>query len=593
MKKQTFNLGHFKKDLGRALRLVFSASPRTAGLNLFVLLIQAFLPVASLHFLRLLVEIVVQEPKADFSQVVPVIIGFSIVQLLIALAGQYATYITTVYQQKLTDYMSELVLNKAIEVDMEYYENPAYHDTLHLAQQQSLHRVTQLLANFNALLLSSFSLVFLTGLFLTMHWVYALLFMGLSLPLAAVKWYYAHRLYGLEKKFVTMERESNYLHQVLTGISSAKEVRTLGYGPSFIRKFRSIRAVIFKGKKDLNARLTFFSLLAEALEVVVVAVIFFMMARSTWEGAMTAGVFVVYLQGFQRLQGAAKTFLQSVVQLFQQRLFLRDLFSFIDIPFSRASSPGLAFPQPKEGLTIQDLSFSYPGTSVQVLDQINIRCRPGSMIAIVGENGSGKSTLVKLLARLYRIQQGAIRIDDTAIDDIATPAFREQTVFLFQDFEKYLLTVEENIALGSAKEKTSEAIEQAGRLSGAHSFITRLAHGYQTRLGRTFKHSIQLSGGQWQKLALARAFYNSAQLVVLDEPTSAIDAIAEYDLFRHLKELSKEKMIVLISHRLYNIKLADYIYVMHEGRIAEEGNFATLTGRDGLFKKMYDRQKLD
>lgn len=593
MKKKKINFASFKKDLYRAFRLIMQASPRTAILNIGVLLFQAFLPVASLYFLRLLIETVVQEPRTSFDAVIPAIIGFSGVQLLIALAGQYATYITTVYQQKLTDHMSGVVLNKAIVVDLEYYENPVYHDTLHLAQQQSLHRVTQLLANFNAFFLSCLSLLFLTGLFLTLQWTYALLFMGLSLPLAVVKWYYAHRLYRLETQFVALERESNYLHQSLTGISYAKEVRTFGYGPSFIQKFQAIRTVIFKGKKDLNARLTLFSLLAESVEVIVVGIIFFMMARSTWEGAMTAGVFVVYLQGFQRLQGAAKNFLQSVVQIFQQRLFLRDLFSFIDIPQSGSSSPELPFPEPKEGLTVQDLSFNYPGTTARVLDNVSLRCRPGSMIAIVGENGSGKSTLVKLLARLYHLQQGNIRINDTAIADIATPAFREHTVFLFQDFEKYLLTVEENITLGSGKEKNNEAIEQAGRLSGAHSFITRLTSGYQTRLGRTFKHSTQLSGGQWQKLALARVFYNQAQLMVLDEPTSAIDAIAEHELFIHLKEMAREKMIVLISHRLYNIKLADYIYVMQDGSIAEEGDFTTLISRDGLFKKMYDRQKLD
>lgn len=593
MKKKKINFASFKKDLYRAFRLITQASPRTATLNILVLLVQAFLPVASLYFLRLLVETVIQEPRTSFDAVIPAIVGFSVVQLLVALAGQYATYITTVYQQKLTDYMSGVVLNKAIVVDLEYYENPVYHDTLHLAQQQSLHRVTQLLANFNAFFLSCLSLLFLTGLFLTLQWTYALLFMGLSLPLAVVKWYYAHRLYRLETQFVSLERESNYLHQSLTGTSYAKEVRTFGYGPSFIQKFQAIRAVIFKGRKDLNARLTLFSLLAESLEVIIVGIIFFMMARSTWEGVMTAGVFVVYLQGFQRLQGAAKNFLQSVVQIFQQRLFLRDLFSFIDIPPSGSSSPELPFPQPQEGLAIQDLSFTYPGTAARVLDNVSLRCRPGSMIAIVGENGSGKSTLVKLLARLYHLQQGNIRIDDTAIADIATSAFREHTVFLFQDFEKYLLTVEENITLGSAKEKDNESIEQAGRLSGAHSFITRLGNGYQTRLGRTFKHSTQLSGGQWQKLALARVFYNQAQLMVLDEPTSAIDAIAEHDLFIHLKEMAREKMIVLISHRLYNIKLADYIYVMQEGRIAEEGDFNTLISRDGLFKKMYDRQKLD
>ena len=593
MKKQKINFGYFKKDLYRALRLILRASPRTALLNTFILFFQALLPALSLYVLRLLIEMVVQEPKPAFDKIVPVIIAFSAVQLLMALAGQFATYIATIYQQKLTDYMSAMVLDKAVSVDLEYYENPVYHDTLHLAQQQSVFRASQLLSNFNALLLNSLSLLFLTGLFITLHWVYAAIFVGLSLPLAAVKWYYAHQLYKLEAKFVAMEREANYLHQTLTGVSYAKEVRTFGFGSSFIRKFRAIRSVIYKGKKDMNARLTLHSLLAETAEIIIVAVIFAMLAKNTWAGVISAGVFVVYLQGFQRLQGAAKSFLQSLVQVFQQRLFLRDLFGFLDIPAYRASAPELTFPDSQQGLFIENMSFTYPGTASAVLDHVSVRCRPGNMIAIVGENGSGKSTLVKLLARLYHTQQGTIRIDDTPIEEIATESFREHTVFLFQDFEKYFLTVEENIELGSTRAKEQHEIEQAARLSGAHSFISRLAGGYQTRLGRTFKHSTQLSGGQWQKLALARVFYSKAQLVVLDEPTSAIDAIAEHELFVHLKQLAREKMVVLISHRLYNIKLADYIYVMQEGKIAEEGNFNTLINHNGLFKKMYDRQKLD
>jgi ATP-binding cassette, subfamily B, bacterial len=593
VKKQKINLGYFKKDLYRALLLVWRASPRTALLNMVILLFQSFLPVASLYLIRILVELIAQQRKGGFEEVIPVIVGFSLVQLLIALAGQYAVYITTIYQQKLTDHLSAMVLDKAVSVDLEYYENPVYHDTLHLAQQQSLYRATQLLGNFNALLLNSLSLLFLTGLFVTLHWVYALLFIGLSIPLAAVKWYYAHQLYRQERGFVPLERESSYLHQALTGVSFAKEVRTFGYGPSFIQKFRSIRTLIYKGKKDLNARLTLFSLLAETIEIIIVAVIFVMLARNVWEKTITVGVFVVYLQGFQRLQSAAKNFLQSLVQVFQQRLFLRDLFGFLDIPADRVSSASLPFPDYNKGLYVENLSFTYPGTATPVLDSITLRCPPGNMVAIVGENGSGKSTLVKLLARLYPKYSGTIRVDDMPVSAIATESFREHTVFLFQDFEKYFFTVEENIVLGSAKEKNEKEIEQAARLSGAYSFIQKLSRGYQTRLGRTFSHSEQLSGGQWQKLALARVFYNQAQLMVLDEPTSALDAIAEYDLFMHLKQMAKEKMIVLISHRLYNIKLADYIYVMHEGRIAEEGNFAALIARDGLFKKMYERQKLD
>jgi ATP-binding cassette subfamily B protein len=200
---------------------------------------------------------------------------------------------------------------------------------------------------------------------------------------------------------------------------------------------------------------------------------------------------------------------------------------------------------------------------------------------------------VKLLARIYDLQSGAITIDGVGAEQIGIDDYRANSIFLFQDFEKYFFTIEENIALGETPEEVkTEAIEQAATLSGAHSFISKLSQGYKTRMGRIFQGSEQLSGGQWQKLALSRLFYKKAQLVVLDEPTSALDATAEFELFKNVREHIENKMVVLISHRLYNLKIADYIYVMKEGHIIEEGSFEALVNRDGAFKKMYDVQKL-
>ena len=212
------------------------------------------------------------------------------------------------------------------------------------------------------------------------------------------------------------------------------------------------------------------------------------------------------------------------------------------------------------------------------------------MIAIVGENGSGKSTFVKLLARLYHLQSGKIEIDDYALNDINIQSFRTKATFLFQDFEKYFFTVEENIALG--EEPDSSRIEWAAKLSGADSFIKKLSNGYKTRMGTIFQGSEQLSGGQWQKIALTRIFYREAQLVVLDEPTSALDANAELKLFENLKNFCGNKMVILITHRLYNLKIADKIYVLDEGQIVQHGTYKALLEEDGLFRKMYNAQQL-
>ncbi len=585
-------ISYLRRDLLRVFLLLWKADKPTALINIVLQFIQALLPVVSLYFIKALIDALVKGNK-QFDEIIPLLIAFGLLQFFLALSTQYANYINTIHQETITDYLSGEVLNKAIEVDYAYYENPAYHDTLHLAQLQSLYKATTLLANFNSLLLNSLSLIFLIAFFFTLHSLFALLFMGLSIPLAIIKWYSGFELLRLDRKFAPLEREAGYLHHTLTGVSYAKEVRVLGFGHSFIKKFNTIRKHIHQAKKQLHVKLTGYSLIAESVEIIVMTFIFALLAKYTWEKTITIGVFVIYIQGFQRLQSTSKNFLQSVVQIFQQRLFLQDLFAFFDIEINKDTAGTAPFPPVQQGLSVQNLSFTYPQTSKQVLHNISIECGPGKIIAIVGENGSGKSTLVKLLARLYSLQAGSIKIEDVAINDILTDDFRSQSIFLFQDFEKYFLTIEENIALGEDKKKENpDTVKNAAVLSGAHDFIAKLSKGYQTRMGRLFEGSEQISGGQWQKLALARLFYKETQLMVLDEPTSALDATAEFELFKNVKDGLGEKMVILITHRLYNLKMADHIYVMQDGRIAEQGTFENLVDKGGVFTKMYNTQKL-
>ncbi len=586
------NITYLKRDLLRVFSLIWKADKCAAFINILLQVIQALLPVISLYLIKALIDALLKG-KGSFDDIILLIVAFGAVQLLLAIATQYAAYINAIHEEALTNHLSAEVLNKAIEVDYAYYENPAYHDTLHLAQLQSLYKAPALLANFNSLLVNSFSLLFLMGIFLSLNSIFALLFIGLSLPLALIKWYSGFALLRLERKFAPMEREAGYLHHTLTNVTYAKEVRVFGFGNAFIKKFNYIRSHIHDAKKRLNIKFTLYSLIAESVEIIAMAFIFGLLAKSAWEKTITIGVFVIYLQGFQRLQSNSKNFLQSVVQVFQQRIFLQDLFAFFDIKLNKDTLGHLPFPQNQQGLSVQKLSFTYPETTKEVLHNISIECVPGKIIAIVGENGSGKSTLVKLLARLYEQRSGNININGTPINDILIDQYRARSMFLFQDFEKYFLTIEENIALGENREtETPDAVKKAAILSGAHDFIAKLSKGYQTRMGRLFEGSEQISGGQWQKLALARIFYKDTSLLVLDEPTSALDATAELELFKNVKERSANKMVILITHRLYNLKIADHIYVMHDGHIAEEGSFDDLISKGGAFAKMYNAQKL-
>jgi ATP-binding cassette subfamily B protein len=580
------------KNIRRSLLLLWHTSQSLAILSLALHIAQALLPVASLYLIKILIEGV--SNRHPFSEIVPVIVYFLVSQLLLAIVQQSANYITTIYQLKLTDYLSQQVLDQAVHVDYSYYENPDYHDNLHLAQQQSLYRANILLTSFNSLITSGFALLFLLVLFISMQSYFALLFIAFSLPLALIKWHYGVAIMQQERKLVPYEREANYFHDILTGVSFAKETRVFGFGSLFIEKFVTIRSHIRNQKQRLNKRLTYYSLIAESAEIVAMAIIFAMLVKQTITGTVTLGLFVVYIQGFQSLQHNSKNFLQSVVQVLQQRIFLQDLFSFLDINIVKKNGDKNPFPLEDAGLVVDNLCFQYEETGRQILHHIKLQCKPGQIIAIVGQNGSGKSTLIKLLAHLYEANSGTILFDDVELKDIATDVYKKHAVFLFQDFEKYFFTIEENIALGKPDTgRTSEEIKIAARQSGADQFITKLSKGYQTRMGRVFEGSEQLSGGEWQKIALSRVFYrNDASMIVLDEPTSALDASAEYEIFQQIKSIAKDKIIILITHRLYNLKIADHLYVMQDGRIAEDGSFDQLIERNGVFTQLYNMQQL-
>lgn len=580
------------KDLFRSISLLWRADKTASYINFMLQVVLAISPVASLLCLRLLID-AMMPPNINFAAAITPLAAWGGIQLLQAVAGQYAVYINTMHQQHLTDYLSQQVLNKAVNVSYDYYENPVYHDTLHLAQQQVIYKTPAILSGFNAMLLNSLSLCFLFGFLFSLKPLFALLLIILSLPLAVIKWYAGFSLMRLERKLAPKEREAHYLYHILTSVAHAKEVRIFGFGRDFLARFSSFRTFIHQEKKDLYKKNTLYSVIAEILEVAIITFILVYLARNVWGKLITVGVFVIYLQGFQRLQSTSRNFLQALVLLFQQRIFLRDLFLFLDLPLPETPVASAVFPRENKGLSINNVSFHYPLTEKPVLHDISFNCAPGNIIALVGENGSGKSTLVKLLARLYDLQTGSIAVDGVNISEITLPDFRNNSTFLFQDFEKYFLTVGENIAFEAFHDPGSmNGIRQAAILADAHPFISGLSAGYNSRMGTLFQGSEQLSGGQWQKLALARLFYRNGSLMVLDEPTSALDATAEYEVFQHIKASVGNKMVLLITHRLYNLKIADHIYFMKDGMIAEEGSFDSLIAANGLFRNMYDKQKL-
>ncbi|MEL7020910.1 MAG: ABC transporter ATP-binding protein, partial [Bacteroidota bacterium] len=413
-------------------------------------------------------------------------------------------------------------------------------------------------------------------------------------PLAVVKWYYSKKMYKWERYRTSLEREANYLNQVLTTDIYAKEVRLFQLAQPLVRRFADVRQSLFKEKYRIGHQRAKAGLLAQGMEIIALVATYGFIIWRTMLGSITLGDLVMYFQAFQRGQGAIKKALQGAVGLYNNRLFLAHLFELLELS-SRlhiAKSPQALPPTLKTGITLRNLYFSYPDTERQVLKNVNLEFKKGEVIALVGENGSGKTTLIKLLTRLYDPTAGAIYYDDVDIRETALESLRRRISVIYQDFAQYHFTVSDNIRIDNlAVEADVERVRHAARQSGAASFVETLPLQYEQQLGRRFRQGVELSGGQWQKIALARAFHKSAELIVLDEPTSAIDPLAEAAIFDELRLLAKNRIILLVTHRLYNLQMADRIVVLEQGAVVEMGTHQELfADTNGHYRKMFEQQ---
>lgn len=578
------------KDYARALHLIWKADPKNAFSQVIAQSLLAVLPVLILAAIKSMFDsIAAENPVMDVA--VHALVILAALTLFQSAVTQWLQYLSTTHQQRLTDYVAGHILEKSIHIPYTYFEDHQYHDSLHLAQRQSIFKLPQVFQQFQLLGTNMLSLVLLVAYFFSLITTYAWVILLVSIPVAGIKWFSGFALQRLERKLVPAEREAGYYHMIMTGEEYAKEIRTLNFGSSFLERFNQLREMIYNRKRGLHRRLLLFTMVAELAEVAVFFGIIYGVIQQSFAGLVTIGLLVVYIQGLQKIQTNLKAFLNAGVQLATQKMFLRDIFRFLDIDFKKQDQGDISFPSTHFDIHISDLSYRYPGGHKYAVKDVNMTLKSGQVIGLVGANGSGKSTLVKLLAGLYEPESGSINIGGHPLDSINIDAYRNSSLFLYQDFEKYFLSVEDIISIGQDKiENHAERLQNALKKSDAEAFVRSLPDGVKTKMGRIFRDGAQLSGGQWQKLSIARAFYRQPKIVVLDEPTSALDAIAENTIIQHFKSMKQDRITLVISHRLYNLKDCDYIYVIDEGRIVQEGSFSTLSQTTGLFRSLYEQQ---
>ncbi len=587
--------------IDRALKFVWQASPLYSILSGLVVVVGGVLPLVSLYLVKLIIDSVTGLSFSqgtslldqDFSK--PLLyIGIACgVGLLTAFFNFLGDYIKKAQSLTVTDYMFSVLHEKSVQADLAYYESPEYRNTLFRAQQEGPYRPTSIVNGLFTAGQNGASFIAVFALLFMFNPVLPIIMAAASIPGVLLRLKYSEKIYTWQEKRTEDERRAYYFHWMLTGDAHAKEFRLFNLGKHFIDLFKSIRETLKKEKLWFEKRRALGDFIAQSSATLAVFGSFVYIAFKTAQGTITLGDMVMYFQAFQRGLGYLKTLLESGAQMYEDNLFLSHLYDFLKLE-PQIIEPETPCPVPEKislGVEFKGVSFLYQNCEKNVLNYVNFSINSGEIVALVGENGSGKSTIVKLLARLYDPQKGDIFLDGQNIKNFKTEDFRKKISVVFQDHIKYQLSAGENIYLGDVEQKDNiSRIKQAANQSGSDKKIESFTSGYDTLLGRWFKNGEELSIGQWQMMAIARAFFRDAEIVILDEPSSALDPETEMKIFSGLKQLIKGKSALIISHRYSTVKMADKILVLDKGHIIEQGSHDELMQLNGKYAKLYNTQ---
>lgn len=584
--------------LKRAIVLVWQSASSWTVIHVTLTTIQSILPLVLLYIIKLIVDNIAISLKIGdkteiFGHILFLLLSAGLVMLLINVNAVISELALTTLSQRVTDHLQVTLYKKAIEIDLESYESPQHQDILERAKWEAPTRPTQILNSLTSIGQSVISLLAIIGLLISLHWGLIGVLLVASIPSILVRFRQSKILYKWHRRQTELERKAGYIGHLLLGDHPAKEIRLFNLGNLLIDRFYRIREQLYKEKLAITSRQAINQLITQGFTGIAVLITYGFIIHQTIYSKFQLGDLVLYSQAFQRGQGALAGLISGLGQLHENNLFLADLFEFLALKptITEPAHPKLV-PRPmQQGIVFQNVSFQYQNSPRQAIKQVNLTIAPGEIIALVGENGSGKTTLVKLLSRLYDVTHGSITIDGINLQHFSFSDWHRQLSVIFQDFTHYHLTAEDNIWFGNIDlPPTRERITQAALMSGADAVIQSLPFGYDTLLGKWFKGGEELSGGQWQKIALARAFLRDAQLVVLDEPTSAMDAKAEAEVFEQFRSLMRGRSALLITHRLSTVKMADRIYVMHQGEIVESGTHEQLMAQKGTYAHLFKIQ---
>lgn len=608
MLKSLSEIGNTIRNYPRAVALMWQASPKEmAVFSLFNILIAAVTPL-QIWLSKYIVDEVVAAIQATEGTAsthlrqIAILIGL---QLFLWLAGNAITNIknmvTYPLNLKVSYYTQELIFKKLSTLDLAFFESPTFFNQMAYAREESIRRIPNFVNNVSSLLSSLLMLITLLIMVANLHILAMLSIIVLSIPHLIATSYFGKRWFSLLLKQTSEKRLAQYLTTLLSTREPVKEMKLFRLYDVLVGRFRTLYRKFVRETHTLSFKQEISKIALDLLSTLSTAGIWLYAAIRAIGQQITIGDMILFFQTSERARSSIVSVFRSSGIFYENSLFLEHLFSFLDLPPNAVE--GTLQPSEKgteenkvgrplrEGIVFDGVSFTYPGTEATILKDVSFTISPGECVAIVGRNGAGKTTLVKLLTRLYDPNGGCIRLDGTDLREYSIKDLHCQFSVIFQDFIQYHFSVRDNIGFGQVDAcEDMERIRDAAEKAGSLSRIEKLPQQFDTILGRTLEEGIDLSGGEWQKIALARAFMRDAQVLILDEPTAALDAVAEEEFFQRFNELTTGKTSVIISHRFSTVKMADQIVVLEDGRLIEKGTHDELLTQNGTYTRMYTLQ---
>jgi len=578
----------------RALQLVWSTNRALTLTLAAVTLLAGVLPAGVAYVGALIVDAVVAAVRGGLGarHVLGLVLLEGLLVAAISAAQRAIQLCQSLLRAQLGQRVNVMILEKALTLELQHFEDSEFYDKLTRARREASTRPLSLVMRTFYLVQNAVSLVsYGTLLARFSPWAVAVLLLA-GLPAFIAEAKFSGDAFRLFRWRSPETRMQIYLETVLAREDHAKEVKLFGLGARLLERYREIFRRLYREDRALTIRRDLWGFGLGLIGSAALYGAYAWIAVSAVRQLVTLGQMTMYVALFRQGQAAVSAMLGAIGGMYEDNLYLSTLYEYLETEVAAPAGTALRGPQPQDGVRFEDVSFTYPGAEAPALEHITLHLKPGTSLALVGENGSGKTTLIKLLTRLYAPGAGRILLDGRDLQEWDERALRERIGVIFQDFARYQMLVGENVGAGDERYfEDEQRWRDAASKGRASAFIETLPQGYQTQLGKWFKDGRELSGGQWQKVALSRAFMRSrADILVLDEPTAAMDAQAEAEVFEHFRQLARERITILISHRFSTVRMADQILVLNAGHVVERGSHEELMRANGRYAHLFTLQ---